>query len=74
MGQAAGVGAAMAVSAGIQPRAIPVSELQGRLQRQGAIVRRRPDAGPKTVGDAYEDFKGSIHYSTPGLEPAKGRR
>ena len=73
MGQAAGVAAAMAVNAGIQPRDVPVPALQSRLEKQGAIIHRRPDAGPVTMGDAYEDFKGSIHFSTPGLEPAKGR-
>jgi hypothetical protein len=73
MGQAAGLAAAMAVSAGIAPRDVPAPQLQARLEKQGAIVRRKPDAGPTTKGNAYEDFKGSIHFSTPGLEPAKGR-
>ena len=74
MGEAAGVAAALAVSAGVQPRDVSVSDLQARLSQRGAIVNRRAGAGPTTLSaDAYEDFKGSIHYSTPGLEPAKGR-
>jgi hypothetical protein len=73
MGQAAGLAAAIAVNDRVQPRNVPVSLLQSKLENQGAIVRRRPDAGPKTKGNAYEAFKGSIHFSTPGLEPAKGR-
>lgn len=73
MGHAAGVAAAMAVSTGVQPRDVEVPALQSRLEKQGAITRRRAGAGPTTHGDAYEDFKGSIHFSTPGLEPAKGR-
>jgi hypothetical protein len=73
MGEAAGLAAALAVSDGVQPRDVSVPVLQSRLSQRGAIVRRREDAGPATQGDAYEDFKGSIHYSTPGLEPAKGR-
>ena len=72
MGEAAGLAAAMAVRDGIQPRDVVVAALQASLEKQGAIVHRRPDGGPKTKGDAYEDFKGSIHFSTPGLEPAKG--
>ncbi len=38
-GQAAGVAAALAVSAGVQPRAVPVGRLQTELVRQGALVR-----------------------------------
>jgi hypothetical protein len=74
MGEAAGLAAAMAVSAGVQPRDVSVPDLQSGLSKRGAIVQRRSDAGPAThADDAYEDFKGSIHYSTPGLEPSKGR-
>ena len=74
MGEAAGLAAAMAVSEGVQPRDVPVPALQTRLSQRGAIVRRRAGAGPQTQSpDAYEDFKGSIHFSTPGLEPAKHR-
>ena len=38
-GQAAGVAAALAVSVGVQPRAVPVRRLQAELVRQGAMVR-----------------------------------
>jgi hypothetical protein len=37
-------------------------------------VHRKPGEGPKTQGDAQEDFKKSIHFSTPGLEPVKPRQ
>jgi hypothetical protein len=73
MGQAAGLAAAIAVNAGVPPRDVSAPDLQSKLEKQGAIVKRRPHDGPKTQGDAYEAFKGSIHFSTPGLEPAKGR-
>jgi hypothetical protein len=73
MGEAAGLAAAIAVKDGLRPRDVPVPLLQSKLEKQGAIVRRRADDAPKTKGDAYEAFKGSIHFSTPGLEPAKPR-
>jgi hypothetical protein len=38
-GQAAGVAAALAVSEGVQPRAVPVVRLQTELVKQGALVR-----------------------------------
>jgi hypothetical protein len=38
-GQAAGVAAALAVSEGVQPRAVPVGRLQTELVKQGALVR-----------------------------------
>ncbi len=72
MGQAAGLAAAIAVNHGVAPRDVSTSDLQSKLANQGAIVHRRSDDTPKTQGDAYEAFKGSIHFSTPGLEPAKG--
>jgi hypothetical protein len=74
MGEAAGVAAALSVSAGVSPRSVDIAELQRRLERGGAIVHRKPGEGPKTQGDAQEDFKKSIHFSTPGLEPVKPRQ
>ena len=38
-GQAAGVAAALAASAGIEPRAVDVAALQRKLSRQGAYLR-----------------------------------
>jgi hypothetical protein len=38
-GQAAGVAAALAVSEGVQPRAVSVGRLQTELVKQGALVR-----------------------------------
>jgi len=73
MGQAAGLAAALALGRGVRLRDVPVPDLQAKLQAQGAIVRRRPDDVPRTPGDADADFRGSIHFSTPGLEPAKAR-
>jgi hypothetical protein len=72
MGQAAGVAASLAIRDGVRLRDVPVAELQSKLEKQGAAVHRRPEDKPKTQGDANEDFKASIHYSTPGLDPAKG--
>jgi FAD dependent oxidoreductase len=72
MGEAAGAAAALAISHGVRLRDVPVTELQSKLEKGGAVVHRRPDAGPRTQGDANEDFKASIHYSTPGMDPAKG--
>jgi hypothetical protein len=40
-GQAAGVAAAQAVSAGVEPRAVAVGPLQAELVRQGAYLQRR---------------------------------
>ena len=40
MGQAAGVGAALAIRSGRQVREIPVAEIQAELRRQGALVSR----------------------------------
>jgi hypothetical protein len=73
MGEAAGLAAALAVRDGRQVRDIDVRELQTKLEKAGAIVHRRAGDGPKSLGDAQEDFKGSIHFSTPGLEPVKPR-
>jgi hypothetical protein len=73
MGEAAGLAAALAVRSGRQVRDIDVPGLQTKLEKAGAIVHRRPGEGPKTSGDAQVDFKGSIHFSTPGLEPVKPR-
>ena len=72
MGQAAGVAAALSVRDNVRLRDVPVAELQKKLKTQSAVVHRRQGDGPKTQGDANEDFKGSIHYSSPGLDPAKG--
>jgi hypothetical protein len=71
MGEAAGLGAAMSVRDGGRVRDVNVSELQARLEKRGAIVHRRADDLPKSRGDADIDFRGSIHVSTPGLEPAR---
>jgi hypothetical protein len=38
VGQAAGVAAAVAVQHGVSLRALPVSQVQAELQRQGAVV------------------------------------
>jgi hypothetical protein len=38
-GQAAGAAAAVAVAAGVAPRAVPIERLQAELLRQGAMVR-----------------------------------
>jgi hypothetical protein len=71
MGHAAGIAATLALGRGVRLRDVPVADLQSKLEKQGAVVHRRPEDAPKTKGDANEDFKASIHYSTPGLEPAK---
>jgi hypothetical protein len=73
MGEAAGLAAALAVRDDRQVRDVDVPELQSKLEKTGAIVHRRRGDGPKSLGDAQEDFKGSIHFSTPGLEPVKPR-
>jgi hypothetical protein len=73
MGHAAGIAASIALSRNVRLRDIPVEELQAKLAKQGAIVHRRADE-KVTPGDAQEDFKKSIHFSTPGLEPAKPMR
>ena len=40
LGQAAGVGAALAIHAGVQPKDVAVDAVQKELRRQGAIVNR----------------------------------
>jgi hypothetical protein len=72
MGHAAGVAASLAIRDGVKLRDVPVADLQSKLEKQGAVVHRRPEDAPKSQGNADEDFKASIHYSTPGLDPAKG--
>lgn len=72
MGQAAGVAAALSVRDNVRLRDVPVAELQKKLETQSAVIHRRLGDGPKTHGDANEDFKASIHYASPGLDPAKG--
>ncbi|MBX6744291.1 MAG: FAD-dependent oxidoreductase, partial [Acetobacteraceae bacterium] len=37
-GQAAGVAAALAANAGVEPRAVPVAEIRRALLRQGAYL------------------------------------
>ena len=51
-GQAAGAAAALAVKAGVQPRAVDVTELQALLREQGAHVREpaMPLAATGTTG------------------------
>ena len=44
-GQAAGVAAALAATQGVQPRAVPVAQLQDELGRQGVLVRVAAQAG-----------------------------
>ena len=39
-GQAAGVAAGVAVSAGVEPRAVEVPVVQDKLEAQGAYLRR----------------------------------
>jgi hypothetical protein len=73
MGHAAGIAASLALGRNVRLRDVPVEELQSKLEKQGAIVHRRADE-KVTPGDAEADFKGSIHFSTPGLEPAKPMR
>ena len=41
-GQAAGAAAAVAVNAGVQPRAVDVRDVQATLRKQGVFIR---DAG-----------------------------
>ncbi len=72
MGHAAGIAASLAIRDGVRLRSVPMAELQSKLEKQGAVVHRRPEDAPRTKGDANEDFKASIHYATPGLDPAKG--
>jgi hypothetical protein len=43
-GQAAGVAAALAAGAAIQPRHVPIARLQETLSRQGALVRTHTEA------------------------------
>jgi len=48
-GQAAGVAAAMAVSQGVEPRAVNVASVQDELARQGVYLRR---SSPSAEGEA----------------------
>ena len=41
-GQAAGAAAALAVARGVQPRHVPIVELQAVLRRQGAFLQSAP--------------------------------
>jgi len=43
-GQAAGVAAALAANAGIQPRAVPIADLQRALRAQGVFLQDRQTA------------------------------
>ncbi len=45
-GQAAGVAAAQAVAAGVQPRQVPIGPLQAALARQGVYLQERQAPGP----------------------------
>lgn len=48
-GQAAGVGAAIAANRQIEPRQVPIDELQDALLKQGAVLRPSRQAMPPTV-------------------------
>ena len=45
-GQAAGVAAALAVSAGVQPRAVDIGALQAALRAQGVFLQDKAQAAP----------------------------
>ncbi|CAN5647416.1 FAD-dependent oxidoreductase [soil metagenome] len=51
-GQAAGVAAAVAVSQGVEPRAVNVGSVQQELARQGVYVRQASDAEPVPSAEA----------------------
>ncbi len=51
-GQAAGVAAALAVSAGVQPRAVDIESLQATLVHQGVYLRAATPIGAGTVAVA----------------------
>ena len=48
-GQAAGAAAALAVSQGVEPRAVDVPALQAALLRQGVYLRAQPVAAPSAI-------------------------
>lgn len=48
-GQAAGAAAALAVSRGVQPRNVPIAELQATLRSQGVFLRSDAAAAPRHV-------------------------
>jgi len=48
-GQAAGVAAAVAVGAGVQPRGVDIAELQGALRKQGVFLQDRIVNAPVPV-------------------------
>jgi hypothetical protein len=46
MGQAAGTAAALAIEYGVQPRAVPIPQLQQMLVRQNAYLGERYEPSP----------------------------
>jgi hypothetical protein len=65
MGEAAGIAATIAIDGGVELRDVDVAELQVRLHRVGAIMRRpsnaATDATPRSDTDA--ELESSIHWT-----------
>jgi hypothetical protein len=57
-GQAAGVGAALAANAGIEPRAVDIAELQNVLRGQGVYLQDRQSAADAETGDREQGTVG----------------
>jgi hypothetical protein len=62
MGEAAGVAAAMAVSASIRLRDVPVADLQRRLLKRGAIIEPPGGVAARVADDADTQLEASIHW------------
>ena len=52
LGQAAGVAASIAVEEDVQPRAIPIEDLQNRLSEQGHVWRHAKVTSPRTADNS----------------------
>jgi len=62
MGEAAGIAAAMAVSAGQRLRDVSVPELQQRLRKHGAIIEAPAGAVVPAQDDSETQLESSIHW------------
>ena len=58
-GQAAGVAAAVAVSQGVEPRAVDVARVQARLRAQGVYLRTPAEATAQGLPVRIEEASGA---------------